>query len=194
LGGCATLSVPLVLGFIIAGTFIGLASKDSTIEPFLRLAVSGLILGILFVGIGLMISTFCRTRVQSLVVSLLAWGLAVFVFDLVALSLLVSTKAPVAAQEIEMVCSTTHVNTAADLHSDFEPASGSGRTPAPLPAGNPTPSLGWLAVNPVDLFRAVNLSSQLGFHVPILSVLVTMALWLGGTLGLSLWKLARTDL
>src|SRR5262249_31782534 len=93
-GGCGTLAVPLTLGFMVAGAVIGLTSKDSSIEPFLRLAASGLVLGILFVGVGLAISTFCRTRVQALVVSLLVWCLAVFVFDLVALGLLVSTKAP----------------------------------------------------------------------------------------------------
>ena len=70
LGGCLTLAVPLLLGFIIAGTVIGLAAKDAGIAPFLRLAVSGLILGIIFLGIGLAISVLCRTRVQSLVAGL----------------------------------------------------------------------------------------------------------------------------
>src|SRR6266536_3334927 len=43
LGGCVTLAVPLILGFIIAGTAIGVTVKDSGIAPFLRLAASGLI-------------------------------------------------------------------------------------------------------------------------------------------------------
>jgi Cu-processing system permease protein len=191
LGGCLTLAVPLVLGFIIAGTVIGLTARDSSIAPFLRLAASGLILGILFVGIGLLISTFSRTRVQSLVASLLAWCLAVFVFDLVALSVLVSTKAPMAAQEIDIVCDATHVNAAADIHSDFDNVAG-GQPRGD--AASQTPSLGWLAINPVDLFRAVNLSRQLEFHVPALTALLTVTLWLGSTLGLSIWKLRRTDL
>jgi Cu-processing system permease protein len=191
LGGSITLAVPLVLGFLIAGTAIGVTAKDSSIAPFLRLAVSGLVLGILFVGIGLMISAFCRTRVQSLVVTLLGWCLAVFVFDLVALSLLVSTKVPGAAQEIEIICDATHVNSAVDIHSDFEHvADGRPRSVA----ANQTPSLGWLAINPVDLFRAVNLSRQLEFHVPVLTTILAVTLWLAGTLGLSLWKLRRTDL
>jgi Cu-processing system permease protein len=191
LGGCVTLAVPLVLGFIIAGTAIGVTAKDTGIAPFIRLAVSGLILGILFVGVGLMISTFCRTRVQSLVVTLLAWCLAVFVFDLVALSLIVSTKVAAAAQEIEIICDATHVNSAVDIHSDFDQvADGQPRAVA----SSQTPSLGWLAINPVDLFRAVNLSRQLEFHVPVLTTLLAVTLWLGGTLGLSFWKLRRTDL
>ena len=191
LGACVALAVPLVLGFLLAGTLIGLTTQNSSLAPFVRLAASGLVLGILFVGIGLAISTFCRTRVQSLVVTLLAWCLAVFVFDLVALSLLVSTKAPAAAQEIDLVCDATHVNSAADIHSepDASPAGPSRSVGTPQ-----TPSLGWLAINPVDLFRAVNLSKQLGFPVPVLTTLAAVILWLGAVLGASLWKLHRTDL
>jgi len=190
IGGCATLAVPLLLGFSIAGAVIGITAKNSSVAPFLRLAASGLVLGILFVGIGLVISTFCRTRVQSLVVTLLAWCLAVFVFDLVALSLLVSAKAAVAAQEIEIVCAATHINGAVDVHTDFENVvEGPARS---VKAGQPF--LGWLAINPVDLFRVVNLSPQLQIRVPILTMLLSVILWLGGSLGLSLWKLRRTDL
>ena len=88
LGGCLSLAVPLLLGFIIAGVVIGIAAKDAGIAPFLRLAVSGLILGLIFLGMGLTISVLCRTRVQSLVAALLTWCFAVFVFDLIALGLL----------------------------------------------------------------------------------------------------------
>src|SRR6266536_3562333 len=166
LGGCITLALPLALGFILAGTAIGVAAKESSIAPFLRLAASGLVLGLIFVGIGLVISTFSRTRLQALVVTLLTWCLAVFVFDLVALSVVVSTRAPVAAQEIEIICDATHLNAAADLHADFDPvADGQRRSAA---AGDPA-ALGWLAVNPVDLFRAVNLAQRLELPVPILT-------------------------
>ncbi len=191
LGGCLTLALPLVLGFGIAGTVVGLSAKDNDIAPFLRLAGSGLVLGILFLGLGLTVSTFCRTRVQSLVAALLLWCVAVFVFDLVALGVVVSTRSLAAAQEIEVMCDTTHVNAAADIHSAFDNMS-AGRAPA-APAVRAS-TLGWLAINPVDLFRAVNLSNQLELHVPVLTILLTGALWLGGTLGLSLWRFRRTDL
>ena len=191
LGGCLTLAVPLLLGFIIAGTVIGLAAKDAGIAPFLRLALSGLILGILFLGIGLLISVLCRTRVQSLVVVLLAWCFAVFVFDLIALGCFVSTKAPAAAQEIDFVCDATHVNTAVDFHSDFDNV-----TDAPTRSAtvSQAPSLGWLAINPIDLFRAVNLSDRLEYRARVSTILFAVSCWLAGTLGLSLWKLRRTDL
>jgi Cu-processing system permease protein len=191
LGGCLTLALPLLLGFVIAGTAIGVAAKDRAVAPFLRLASSGLVLAILFLGIGLLISAFSRTRVQALVLALLTWCLAVFVFDLVALGWLVSAKALVAAREIEIACDATHLNAAADLHSSFDNLP-EGKPPVvDVPAAS---SLRWLALNPVDLFRAVNLSKQLGIDVPVRTTLLAVSLWLAGTLGISLWKLQRIDL
>lgn len=191
LGGCLTLAVPLLLGFIVAGTVIGLAAKDAGIAPFLRLAVSGLILGTIFLGVGLAISALCRTRVQSLVAVLLVWCFAVFVFDLIALGIFVSTKVPAAAQEIEFVCDTTHVNSAVDLHSDFNNIVDTPTRPKKV---SQAAALGWLAINPIDLFRAVNLSNRLEFRVPVSTTLCAVTFWFAGALGLSIWKLRRTDL
>ena len=190
-GGCLTLIVPLVLGFAIAGSVVGIAAKDSGIAPFLRLAVSGLVLGVVFVGVGLALSAFCRTRVQSLVAVLLTWCVAVFVFDLAALGLLVSTRSPVAAQEIEVLCDTTHINVTTDIHSAFDKIDDG---PAAAAALGRTTSLGWLAINPVDLFRAINLSDQMELQVPALTMLLAVSFWLTLTLGASLWKISRMDL
>jgi Cu-processing system permease protein len=191
LGGCLTLAVPLLLGFVIAGFVIGLTTRDNAIAPFVRLAISGLALGIIFLAIGLALSAFSRTRVQALVLALLTWCMAVFVFDLVALGWLISTKSPVAAREIELVCDATHVNVAADIHSDLVNAAERNPRIAPVRTAS---SLGWLALNPVDLFRATNLATQLEFHVPPLTTLLAFTLWLASMLGVSLWKLRRTDL
>ncbi len=191
LGGCLSLAVPLLLGFVIAGAVIGLTARDSAIAPFLRLALSGLALGVVFLAVGLAISTFSRTRVQALVLALLTWCLAVFVFDLVALGWLVSAKSPVAAHEIEVVCDAMHVNAAVDIHSGFDRVADRNPRAAAAPS---SASLGWLALNPVDLFRAVNLSKQLELRVPALTIVLSLTLWLAATLGVSLWKLRRTDL
>jgi Cu-processing system permease protein len=190
-GGCLTLSVPLILGFGIAGTVICLASKDSGVEPFLKLAFSGLGMGILFLGIGLMISTFSRTRVQALVLALLTWCLFVFVFDLVVLGILVSTQSAKSANEIEFVCDATHVNAAADLHSAYD-AVPANSTRAVTTSSEP--SVGWLALNPLDLFRAMNLPSEADIHVSILTLVLAITLWLAIPLGVSSWKFNRTDL
>jgi ABC-type transport system involved in multi-copper enzyme maturation permease subunit len=190
-GGCLSLAMPLLLGFAMAGCVIGLATKDHAITPFLRLAVSGLMLGIVFLTIGLTISTFARTRVQSLVFALLTWCVAVFAFDLVALGCLVSAKSRVAARELEVVCDATHVNGAADIHAGFDnPAERNQRaTKSHTPA-----SLGWLAVNPVDLFRATNLATQLDIQIPSLTNALAFVSWLALTLGASFWRFRHIDL
>jgi ABC-type transport system involved in multi-copper enzyme maturation permease subunit len=82
LGACLALAFPLALGFVIAGTVIGLSAKDKAVVPFVALALSGLTLATVFLSIGLLISTCCRTRVQALVCALLTWCVAVFAFDL----------------------------------------------------------------------------------------------------------------
>ena len=188
-GGCLSLTLPLMLGFAISGTVIGLAAKDSGIKPFVTLAFSGITLGVVFLAIGLLISTFCRTRVQSLVFALLAWCLAVFVFDLVALGLLISTKAPQAAREIDIACDTMHVNAAADIHNAFDTS-----TKSEAVVIHKRSSFNWMLVNPVDLFRAVNLSKQMNVYVPLPLILATVLGWVALSLALSVWKLRRIDL
>ena len=190
-GGSFSLAMPLLSGFIIAGAAIGLTTRDNSVASFLRLTSSGLVLGIVFLAVGLTISTFSRTRVQALVLALLTWCMVVFVFDLVALGWLVSTRSSVAAQEIELVCDATHINAAADIHSEFDAATD--RDPHPVTAHSAS-SFGWLALNPVDLFRAANLENQLGLRVPPMTLLLVIISWLAATLGTSLWKLRRTDL
>ena len=159
--------------------------------PFLTLAFSGLALGIVFLGVGLAVSTFCRTRVQALVLALLAWCGAVFVFDLVALGVLLSTRAPVATQEIEALCDTTHVNAAADIHSAYVGASASGTARLDDATGS---SFSWVLVNPVDLFRAVNLADQMNLNLSPVAVALAVILWLGASVGLSFWRFRRLDL
>jgi ABC-type transport system involved in multi-copper enzyme maturation permease subunit len=191
LGGCLSLATPLLLGFAIAGCVIGLATRDNAIAPFLRLAASGLTLGIVFLTIGLAISTFARTRVQSLVFALLSWCVAVFAFDLVALGCLISAKSPAAARELEVVCDATHVNGGADIHAEFDNSAERNLQPT---KSNTSASLGWLAVNPVDLFRATNLAAQLDIHVPSMTGVLALTSWLSLALGASFWKFRRIDL
>ena len=191
LGGAFSLGTPLLVGFVIAGGIIGAATKDNEVGSFFRLAVSGLVLGIVFLAIGLAISVFSRTRVQALVAALLTWCLAVFAFDLVALGWLVTAQSPAAAREIEVVCDATHVNNAADLHSEFDASTAPAARPDAAPAAS---GVGWLALNPVDVFRAINLARQLNFQVPPLTTLLAITFWLGSTLGASALRLNRTDL
>ncbi len=191
LGGCVTLGVPLTLGFAIAGTVIGLAAKDTGVGPFLKLALSGLGLGIIFLALGLVISTFCRTRVQALVFALLVWCMAVFVFDLAAMGWLVATRSPQAAREVEAATDATHVNATADIHAAFENGDdAAARVQASTPKSAPV----WLLLNPVDLFRALNLPGGLAPAVPPFAAGFSASLWLAGCLCAGIWKLTRLDL
>jgi ABC-type transport system involved in multi-copper enzyme maturation permease subunit len=194
IGGCLTIAAPLVTGFIISGVVIGFAAKDTDLAPFLKLAASGLALGIIFMAIGLAISAFSKTRVQAIVAALLIWCAFVFVFDLIALGAIVSFKSPAAAREIELVCDAMHVNAAADIHSEGDTISAtSTQQPSAKPASN-IASVACLAINPVDLFRAVNLSSTLGVQMPAGIVAASAFGWLALSLLLSSWKLNKTDL
>jgi Cu-processing system permease protein len=189
LGGALAVSVPLLTGFAIAGALIGAASRDTAFAPLLKLALSGLVLGIVFTGIGLLASTFARSRVQALVCALLAWGVAVFAFDLAALGVIVSANAVEASREIDLVCDATHVNAQVDVHSSFEAAPAAPKQPAPSRGGT-----GWLWLNPVDVFRMANLPAGLSTPMPAGAVLGSVCAWLVLSLGGAAWRLERIDL
>jgi Cu-processing system permease protein len=189
LGGALTVSVPLVLGFAISGTLVGLAARDHAFTPFLKLGLSGLALGIAFNGIGLLISTVARSRVQALVCAFLAWGVAVFAFDLAALGVIVSTNAIRASHEIDLVCDATHVNSQADVHAAFD-----GNTPAVKHAEAKAQHFVWLWLNPVDVFRVINLPSAMSVPLPWTAAAASVLLWTLLSLGAAAWRLERVDL
>lgn len=193
LGGCLCLAVPVVAGFLIAGTAVGLAARDSGIASFVRLAISGVGLGTIFIAAGLSISVWSRSRVQALVISLLLWCFCIFVFDLIALGVLISSNAPAASREIEIICDATHVNVAADIHSVVDTSSKTGAR-ASVAGSSHANSMLWLALNPVDVFRAVNLGNQTGLQLPYVVVFGSAALWFGFGAALSQRRFRKIDL
>jgi ABC-type transport system involved in multi-copper enzyme maturation permease subunit len=187
IGGALTIAVPLLLGFMIAGTMIGVAARDTACLPFLKLSCSGLLLGIAFTGIGLLVSTLARARIQALVCALLTWGVAVFAFDLTALGMIVSTRAVQASVEIDLLCDATHVN---DIHAAFD-----ANTPSAKVQSKPASHFyAWLWLNPVDVFRALNLPRELAVPVPPGAAAGSLVAWLALSLGIAAWKLERMDL
>lgn len=189
LGGALTVTVPLLLGFAIAGAMVGVAARDAAFTPFLKMAASGLVLGIVFSGIGLALSTFARSRVQALVCALLAWGVAVFAFDLAALGVIVSTKAVQASHEIDVICDATHVNSQADLHSAFDSDTASAKHTETKAA-----HFAWLWLNPVDVFRVINLPRGLTAPLPTTGALGAAAVWIVLSLGAAARRLECVDL
>jgi Cu-processing system permease protein len=190
LGGASALAVPLAVGFAAAGVIVGMAAGNDAVNSFILLAGSGLVLGIVFVAVGMWISVLCRTRVQALVVALLSWCAAVFAFDLIALGLLVSARAPLAAQEIDAYCDPMHVTAVADLHAAYEMPAGAGVEQA---RERREAALRWLLLNPIDLFRAVNLSQRMNTPMPGSFAAASILLWILGPVGLSWWRFRRMD-
>jgi Cu-processing system permease protein len=189
LGAVFTIAVPLTTGFLIAGALIGTAAHDAAFAPFLKLAASSLVLGIVFTGIGLVASILARSRVQALVCALLTWGIAVFSFDLVALGAILSTRAVPASHEIDLVCDATHVNAQADIHSAFdEPAAGP-KKPAPSHR-----TFAWLWMNPVDVFRAINLPGGLNTFLSAGAAAGSLGAWIAFSLGAAFWRFGKIDL
>jgi Cu-processing system permease protein len=190
LGGAVALAAPLTVGFIVAGTIVGVAARDRAVTPFVVLAVSGLVLGIIFVAVGMCISAICRTRVQALVLALLGWCAAVFAFDLIALGLLVSARTPMAQQEIDAYCDPTHVAAVADLHASYEAPAGAELDRA---RKKREAALRWLLLNPIDLFRAINVSQQTNTRLPGSLAVFSGGSWILASLALSWWRFRRMD-
>ncbi len=190
-GGCLTLALPLVLGFAVAGTVIGLSAGYAGFGPFLKLAISGLGLGFIFVGLGLLLSALSRSRVQALVLALLAWCVAVFVFDLAAMGVTVITHSSHAAREVEHATAATHVNAAAEMHAAFEAGDDAAARARALAPQRLAP---WLLLNPVTLFRTLNLGAGLVPPVPFVPAALSVMFWLTGSLAAAGWKLNRLDL
>ncbi len=191
LGGALALAVPVVLGFTIAGTIIRMGASGEGLGSFLRLACSGLVLGILFLGLGLAISVLCRTRLQALVLALLAWCGAVFAFDLVGMGVTVMAETPQAAREVETATDAAHVRDVEDVHAAFEAGDDAAarqvaKAPRRLPA--------WMLLNPVDSFRAINLPKELAPRVPTAGVTSSTLLWLAASLSLAWRRLQHLDL
>jgi hypothetical protein len=127
-----------------------------------------------------------------LVVSLLFWGAAVFAFDLVALGLLVTFQSPAAQKEIDIACDPMHVNSvAADVHAAFEAPTDAQSEAARKRAPS---RMSWLWINPVDLFRAMNIGQHLKAPVPWWIAPLCGAAWIGASLWFGAWKLRRIDL
>jgi len=129
--------------------------------------------------------------VQALVCALLTWCIAVFAFDLVAMGVVVTANSTQAVHEIEEATDATHVTSIADMHKAYEAGD---EHASRLAADSSQKVAAWLAINPVDLFRAVNLPKSANVAVPAWLGAISIAGWMLGALGVASWKLHRTDL
>lgn len=190
-GGALACSLPLLLGFGLAGAGIGWAAGGAHWGIFARLAVSSMALVLPFVAIGLALSAFSRTRVQSLVLGLLTWGFAVFVVDLLLLGLLIAVHRVQATQEIKTMTGAAHVASAAELHREFSV------DPDHPAASHPhrfRRNLFLLILNPIALFRSINLPVSNSPRLPAGWIYAGMGLWLALPLLAGLYKIRGSDM
>lgn len=190
LGAALALSFPLVAGFALSAFLIMAGAGGRDFFSFVRLAGTSLALGLVFVAVGWWLSAVCASRVKALVIALLVWGFTVFAFDLAALGLFVAVESPSVAAEIEMLCDPMHVAaTASDLHAVYEDPPIAEDRPAP---GGPV-RWSWLWLNPVDLFRAVNLSGLAGREFSPVAALAGWVGWCVCLVALGLRSMSRLD-
>ena len=115
--------------------------------------------------------------------------MAVFAFDLAALGVIVSTKAVQASREIDVICDATHVNSQADIHSAFDSDTASAKHTETKAA-----HFAWLWLNPVDVFRVINLPRGLTAPLPTTGALGAAAVWIVLSLGAAARRLECVDL
>ncbi len=190
LGGALALSVPLVLGFAIAGTMIATVGQADGFGAFVKLAASGMVLGVVFLGLGLLISVACRTRVKALVLALLAWCAAVFAFDLLAMGIVTVAESPHAAREVETATGATHVRNVEDVHAAFEAGDDAAARQAGLAPGKLQP---WVFVNPVDSFRTLNMPKDLAPSASVPGMTLSVLCWLAASFAAAAWRMNKID-
>ncbi len=94
-GIVGALSVGILIGFGIAGLALAFFTTSLALLSFIWLLVINVIVGGAFVGIGLVISTHCRSRGGALTTAILIWLAAVLLYDLVIMQVIVSLQGDV---------------------------------------------------------------------------------------------------
>jgi Cu-processing system permease protein len=101
LGHAGIIAVSSVLGFGLAGLFIGLFSEEVVAgelwQAFVYFIFSAVLLGLVFVAFAHLISVTVAEKTRAAGLALIVWFLFVLVFDLALLGLLVATEGRVGA-------------------------------------------------------------------------------------------------
>jgi len=92
LGLSASISLATVAGFGVAGVMIAFFASTMDAGTYLLFLALVLALILVMTGIGMVASVVSRTRVQALGFAVLAWFIAVFVFDLLLIGAVSSTS------------------------------------------------------------------------------------------------------
>ena len=92
IGLTVVISIAVFVGYGISGVIILLKESISHIAGYFTFVFSSVLLGISFLSIALLISSFTRSRTASITISVFLWFFYIFIYDLLLIGILVATK------------------------------------------------------------------------------------------------------
>lgn len=92
IGLVLVISIAIFAGYGISGIIILLKEPAGNIIDYFSFIFSSILLGISFLSIALLVSSFTRSRTASITISVFLWFFYIFIYDLLLIGILVATK------------------------------------------------------------------------------------------------------
>ena len=92
IGLILVISIAIFAGYGISGIIILLKENAGHIIDYFSFIFSSILLGISFLSIALLVSSFTRSRTASITISVFLWFFYIFIYDLLLIGILVATK------------------------------------------------------------------------------------------------------
>ncbi len=88
--------IAIFIGYGISGIAILSTGNIGNIVSYFNFIFASILLGVSFLSIGLLVSSFTRSRTSSITISVFLWFFYVFIYDLLLVGILVATKGQLA--------------------------------------------------------------------------------------------------
>ncbi len=92
IGLIIVISIAIFVGYGISGVTILSRGDIGNIVSYFTFIFASILLGVSFLSIGLLVSSFTRSRTSSITISVFLWFFYVFIYDLLLIGILVATK------------------------------------------------------------------------------------------------------
>ncbi len=92
IGLIIVISIAIFVGYGISGITILSRGNVGNIISYFTFVFASILLGVSFLSIGLLVSSFTRSRTSSITISVFLWFFYVFIYDLLLIGILVATK------------------------------------------------------------------------------------------------------
>ncbi len=92
IGLIIVISIAIFVGYGISGITILSRGNVGSIISYFTFIFASILLGVSFLSIGLLVSSFTRSRTSSITISVFLWFFYVFIYDLLLIGILVATK------------------------------------------------------------------------------------------------------